>query len=186
MIRALIVIGLVLISGCASAAVRIKDVADLQGVRGNQLVGYGLVVGLQGSGDTLQNSTFTQQSLESMLDRMGINVRGGNGGNGGNLRTRNVAAVLVTADLPPFIGKGSRIDVTVSSLGDANSLMGGTLILHASLWRRRFDLCSGPGAGGCFRVFGRWSSGKLDTRRAHHWSHTERGHGRTGSAGRLC
>ena len=123
MIRALIVIGLVLISGYASAAVRIKDVADLQGVRGNQLVGYGLVVGLQGSGDTLQNSTFTQQSLESMLDRMGVNVRGG------NLRTRNVAAVLVTADLPPFIGRGSRIDVTVSSLGDANSLMGGTLIL---------------------------------------------------------
>lgn len=123
MIRALFAFGLVLIGGYASAAVRIKDVVDLQGVRDNQLVGYGLVVGLQGSGDSLRNSTFTQQSLESMLNRMGVNVVGG------DLRTRNVAAVLVTADLPPFIGKGSRIDVTVSSLGDANSLMGGTLIL---------------------------------------------------------
>jgi flagellar P-ring protein precursor FlgI len=123
MLRGLVVLGLLLIGSWANAAVRIKDVADLQGVRDNQLVGYGLVVGLQGSGDTLQNSTFTQQSLESMLDRMGVNVRGS------NLRTRNVAAVLVTADLPPFVGKGARIDATVSSLGDANSLMGGTLIL---------------------------------------------------------
>lgn len=123
MFRALLVCGLILASGCASAAVRIKDITSLEGVRSNQLVGYGLVVGLHGSGDTLRNSTFTEQSLESMLARMGINVRGN------NLRTRNVAAVLVTADLPPFIGKGSRIDVTVSSLGDASSLMGGTLIL---------------------------------------------------------
>ena len=123
MIRAFIVIGFILIGCCGSFAARIKDITDLQGVRSNQLVGYGLVVGLQGSGDTLRNSTFTQQSLESMLDRMGVNVRGG------DLRTRNVAAVLVTAELPPFIGKGAHIDVTVSSLGDANSLMGGTLIL---------------------------------------------------------
>jgi flagellar P-ring protein precursor FlgI len=107
----------------ASASVRIKDVAVLQGVRDNQLVGYGLVVGLQGTGDTLRNSTFTEQSLQSMLDRMGVNVRGT------NLRTRNVAAVLVTADLPPFVKPGSRMDVTVSSLGDATSLLGGTLIL---------------------------------------------------------
>lgn len=106
-----------------SASVRIKDVAVLQGVRDNQLVGYGLVVGLLGSGDTLRNSTFTEQALQSMLDRMGLNVRGV------NLRTRNVAAVLVTADLPAFIQPGSRLDVTVSSLGDASSLLGGTLIL---------------------------------------------------------
>jgi flagellar P-ring protein FlgI len=107
----------------ADAAVRIKDISSLRGVRDNQLLGYGLVVGLQNTGDTLLNSTFTQQALESMLDRMGINVRGT------AMRTRNVAAVLVTADVPPFVTPGSRIDVTVSSLGDATSLMGGTLVL---------------------------------------------------------
>jgi flagellar P-ring protein precursor FlgI len=107
----------------ASAAVRIKDVASVKGVRDNQLVGYGLVVGLQGTGDTLQNAPFTGQSLQSMMDRMGVNVRGA------NLRTRNVAAVMVTADLPPFAARGTRLDVTVSSMGDATSLMGGTLLL---------------------------------------------------------
>lgn len=107
----------------ASPSVRIKDIASLEGVRENQLVGYGLVVGLQNTGDTLRNSTFTEQALQSMLDRMGINVRAI------ALRTRNVAAVLVTAELPPFGRPGSRIDVTVSSLGDATSLFGGTLIL---------------------------------------------------------
>jgi flagellar P-ring protein precursor FlgI len=113
----------VTLGASADAKVRIKDIAALQGVRDNQIVGYGLVVGLQGSGDSLRNSPFTEQSLQSMLDNMGVNVRDG------NLRTRNVAAVVVTAELPPFIGKGSRIDVTVSSLGDASSLMGGTLVL---------------------------------------------------------
>ncbi len=109
--------------GSASAAVRIKDIAQLEGVRDNQLVGYGLVVGLQGSGDTLRNAPFTEQSMQSMLDRLGINVRNT------ALRTRNVAAVMVTADLPPFMDEGARIDVTVSSMGDAASLMGGTLIM---------------------------------------------------------
>lgn len=113
----------------ANAAVRIKDITTLQGVRENQIVGYGLVVGLQGTGDTLANSIFTAQSLQSMLDRMGVNIRGF--ARGPALRTRNVAAVLVTADLPPFIQPGSRVDVTVSSLGDATSLLGGTLILTA-------------------------------------------------------
>jgi flagellar P-ring protein precursor FlgI len=103
--------------------VRIKDVTTVKGVRENQLVGYGLVIGLQGTGDSLRNSPFTEQSLQSMLDRMGVNVRTG------NPRTKNVAAVVVTADLPPFIGTGSRIDVSVSSLGDAASLMGGTLVM---------------------------------------------------------
>lgn len=120
-------VGLVLllcVIGCSAAAsVRIKDIATLRGVRDNQLVGYGLVVGLQSSGDTVANSIFTGQALQSMLDRMGINVRGI------ALRTRNVAAVLVTADLPPFTQPGARIDVSVSSLGDATSLYGGTLIL---------------------------------------------------------
>lgn len=103
--------------------VRIKDITTIKGVRENQLVGYGLVIGLQGTGDSLRNSPFTEQSLQSMLDRMGVNVRTG------NPRTKNVAAVVVTADLPPFIGAGSRIDVSVSSLGDAASLMGGTLVM---------------------------------------------------------
>jgi len=107
----------------ANGAVRIKDVASVKGVRENQLVGYGLVVGLQGTGDTLQNAPFTGQSLQSMMDRMGVNVRQA------NLRTRNVAAVIVTADLAPFSARGTRMDVTVSSLGDASSLMGGTLLL---------------------------------------------------------
>jgi flagellar P-ring protein precursor FlgI len=107
----------------AEAAVRIKDIATLKGVRENQILGYGLVIGLKGTGDTLRNSPFTEQSLQSMLDNMGINIRGT------PLRTRNVAAVVVTADLPPFIAGGSRIDVSISSLGDASSLMGGTLVL---------------------------------------------------------
>jgi flagellar P-ring protein precursor FlgI len=105
------------------AATRIKDITSVQGVRANQLVGYGLVVGLNGTGDSLRNSPFTEQSLQSMLDQMGVNVRGA------NARTRNIAAVLVTADLPPYSGKGSRIDVTVSSLGDATSLAGGSLVM---------------------------------------------------------
>jgi flagellar P-ring protein precursor FlgI len=109
----------------AEASVRIKDISVLQGVRENQLVGYGLVVGLQNTGDTLRNAQFTEQALQSMLDRMGVNVRGN------ALRTRNIAAVMVTADLPAFVTPGSRIDVTVSSLGDATSLYGGTLVLTA-------------------------------------------------------
>ncbi|MCW2284617.1 flagellar P-ring protein precursor FlgI [Rhodoblastus acidophilus] len=111
------------LSCVAHGAVRIKDVASVKGVRENQLVGYGLVVGLQGTGDSLQNSPFTGQSLQAMMDRMGVNVRGV------NLRTRNVAAVMVTAELPPFAAKGTRLDVTVASLGDASSLMGGQLLL---------------------------------------------------------
>jgi len=102
--------------------VRVKDVTSLKGMRDNQLVGYGLVIGLPGSGDTMRNSPFTEQSLRSMLDRMGVNVDV-------TLRARNVAAVIVTADLQPFAGRGTRIDVTVSSLGDARSLMGGTLVV---------------------------------------------------------
>jgi flagellar P-ring protein FlgI len=103
--------------------VRIKDIASLEGVRENQLIGYGLVVGLQGTGDTLRNAAFAEQSLQSMLERLGVNVRDS------QLRTRNVAAVLVTAELPAFAGTGMRIDVSVASLGDATSLQGGTLIV---------------------------------------------------------
>ncbi len=107
----------------ADAATRIKDITAIRGVRPNQLVGYGLVIGLNGTGDSLRNSPFTAQSMQSMLDRMGVNVRNG------NARTKNVAAVIVTAELPAFAGRGGRIDVTVSSLGDATSLAGGSLIL---------------------------------------------------------
>ncbi len=115
-----------LLAATASAqATRIKDITDLKGVRANQIVGYGLVVGLNGTGDTLRNSPFTQQSVQAMLDRMGVNIRGSQY----EPRTRNVAAVMVTAELPPFASKGSRFDVTVSSIGDAKSLAGGSLVL---------------------------------------------------------
>ena len=107
----------------AHAASRIKDITEIEGVRENMLVGYGLVVGLNGSGDSLRNAPFTKQSLESMLERLGVNVRDA------NLNTRNVAAVMVTAYLPPFATQGSRIDISISSLGDAKSLMGGTLLV---------------------------------------------------------
>ena len=122
-LRTLLACTLCLIGLQAVAAIRIKDIVAVQGVRANQLVGYGLVIGLNGTGDTLRNAPFTEQSLQSMLDRMGINVRSA------KARTRNVAAVIVTAELPAFTGRGARIDVTASSLGDATSLQGGSLIL---------------------------------------------------------
>jgi flagellar P-ring protein precursor FlgI len=102
---------------------RIKDIVNIEGVRDNQLVGYGLVVGLNGTGDSLGNSPFTEQSLIAMLERLGVNVRGE------NLNTGNVAAVMVTATLPPFTNQGSKIDVNISSLGDATDLKGGTLMV---------------------------------------------------------
>ncbi len=122
LIATTILLGL-LLAGQASANSRIKDLASVEGVRENQLVGYGLVVGLNGTGDTLNNSPFTKQSLTSMLERLGVNTRGT------NLRTANVAAVMVTANLPPFSTQGTRIDVTVSALGDSKSLQGGTLLV---------------------------------------------------------
>jgi flagellar P-ring protein FlgI len=111
---------------CATPALamsRIKDLAQIEGVRQNQLVGYGLVVGLGGTGDTLNNAPFTKQSLQAMLERLGVNTRGA------TLRTANVAAVMVTANLPAFATQGTRLDVTVSALGDAKSLQGGTLLV---------------------------------------------------------
>jgi flagellar P-ring protein precursor FlgI len=106
-----------------SATSRIKDLANIEGVRQNQLIGYGLVVGLNGTGDTLNNIPFTKQSLQAMLERLGVNIRGA------TIRTGNVAAVMVTANLPAFGTQGSRIDVTVSALGDSKSLQGGTLLV---------------------------------------------------------
>jgi flagellar P-ring protein precursor FlgI len=106
-----------------AATARIKDIVDIEGIRENQLVGYGLVVGLNGTGDSLNNSPFTRQSLQAMLERLGVNTRGE------NMRTANVAAVMVTANLPAFSTQGSRIDVSVAALGDAASLQGGTLLV---------------------------------------------------------
>ncbi|PPR78210.1 MAG: Flagellar P-ring protein [Alphaproteobacteria bacterium MarineAlpha2_Bin1] len=106
-----------------SASSRIKDIVNFEGIRDNILVGYGLVVGLNGSGDSLGNSPFTKQSLEGMLERLGVNTRGS------GLNTKNVAAVMVSANLPPFARQGSRIDLNVSTLGDAKSLLGGTLLV---------------------------------------------------------
>ena len=144
----------VLVSGGAEATTRIKDITAVQGVRANQLIGYGLVVGLNGSGDSLRNAPFTAQSLESMLDQMGVNVRDA------AARTRNVAAVLVTADLPPFAGRGSRIDVTVSSLGDATSLAGGSLVMTPlnGADGAIYAVAQGPVAVSGFQVQGRAES----------------------------
>jgi flagellar P-ring protein precursor FlgI len=114
---------LVALAAPAHAASRIKDLTSVEGVRQNQLIGYGLVVGLNGTGDTLNNIPFTRQSLQAMLERMGVNIRGQ------TLRTGNVAAVMVTANLPAFGTQGTRIDVTVSAMGDAKSLQGGTLLV---------------------------------------------------------
>jgi flagellar P-ring protein precursor FlgI len=112
-----------LTAGPTYAKSRIKDIVEFEGVRDNMLVGYGLVVGLNGTGDALRNAPMTRQSLEAMMERLGINTRDG------NLNTKNVAAVMVTARLPAFAAAGSQIDATVSAMGDAKSLLGGTLLV---------------------------------------------------------
>ena len=106
-----------------SSPVRIKDLVEFDGVRGNDLVGYGLVVGLDGTGDGLRNAPFTEDIMTNILERLGVNVTGE------QFRPKNVAAVFVTATLPPFSRRGSQIDVTISAIGDAKSLLGGTLIM---------------------------------------------------------
>lgn len=111
-----------ILSSQAFAASRIKDIADFEGVRENQLIGYGLVVGLNGTGDNIKSIDFTKESLVSMLDQIGINARGG------QIKAKNIAAVMVTANFPPFGRQGSRIDVMVSAMGDAKNLQGGTLL----------------------------------------------------------
>ena len=124
MIRLILVICLGLSASVAAAApVRLKDLVEFDGVRSNDLVGYGLVVGLNGTGDGLRNSPFTEEIMTNILERLGVNVTGE------QFRPKNVAAVLVTASLPPFARAGSSIDVTVSAIGDASSLLGGTLIM---------------------------------------------------------
>ncbi len=110
-------------TSAVSAASRIKDIVDFEGVRDNLLIGYGLVVGLNNTGDTLANGHFTKQSLQAMLNRLGVKPTDD------GLDSQNVAAVMVTANLPPFARQGSRIDVTVSALGDSSNLLGGTLLV---------------------------------------------------------
>jgi flagellar P-ring protein precursor FlgI len=119
----LLAAGLALGSSPAAAKSRIKDIVEFEGVRDNPLTGYGLVVGLNGTGDALRNAAFTKQSLESMLERLGVNTRDA------TLNTKNIAAVMVTAKLPAFAAPGAQIDVNVSSTGDAKSLLGGTLLI---------------------------------------------------------
>jgi len=134
----------------AHASSRIKDIADFEGVRDNPLVGYGLIVGLNGTGDKLTNAGFTLQSLIGMLERMGVNTRDQ------NLKTKNVAAVMVTANLPPFARQGSYMDVTVSALGDATSLLGGTLLVTPLLGAdgEVYAVAQGPVAVGGFSAGG--------------------------------
>lgn len=119
-----VLISLNLIAGTTYASpIRLKDLVEFDGVRSNDLVGYGLVVGLNGTGDGLRNSPFTEEIMTNILERLGVNVTGE------QFRPKNVAAVLVTASLPPFARAGSSLDVTVSAIGDANSLLGGTLVM---------------------------------------------------------
>ena len=124
-IRRAVLLAMLLLAGSQVAAqsIRIKDLVEFDGVRGNDLVGYGLVVGLNGTGDGLRNAPFTEEIMTNILERLGVNVTGE------QFRPRNVAAVIVTATLPPFARSGSRVDVTVSAIGDADSLLGGTLVM---------------------------------------------------------
>ena len=134
----------------ANAQSRIKDIVDVENVRPNQLVGYGLVVGLAGTGDRMRNSPFTEESMQAMLERMGVSVRGT------QMRTQNVAAVSITATMPAFARSGSSIDVQVSALGDATSLQGGTLIASSlrALDGEIYAVAQGPVAVSGFKAQG--------------------------------
>ncbi len=140
--------------GAAAANTRIKDIADFEGVRENLLIGYGLVVGLNGTGDTLNRSIFTRESLVGMLERLGVNARDA------SLRTDNVAAVMVTATLPGFARQGTRVDVTVSAIGDAKNLQGGTLLVTPLLGAdgEVYAVAQGPVAVSGFSAAGQAAS----------------------------
>ncbi|MDT8345974.1 MAG: flagellar basal body P-ring protein FlgI [Thermohalobaculum sp.] len=123
LLRLILLVATALLPLAAQAGPRIKDLVEIEGVRGNDLVGYGLIVGLNGTGDSIRNAPFTEEALANLLERLGVNV------SGEDFRSRNVAAVIVTATLPPFARTGARIDATVSAIGDAKSLLGGTLVM---------------------------------------------------------
>ena len=138
---------------------RVKDLIEVQGIRDTSLVGYGLVVGLNGTGDSLKNAPFTQQSIQTMLERLGVNTRGQ------VMQTKNVAAVMVTASLPAFAAPGSKIDVSVSAMGDAKNLQGGTLLVTPLFGAdgQIYALGQGPVAIGGFSAQG--DAGQRDPRR---------------------
>ncbi|MCU0900040.1 MAG: flagellar basal body P-ring protein FlgI [Cypionkella sp.] len=121
--RLMLLMALIWPSLAAAEDIRLKDLVEFDGVRGNDLVGYGLVVGLNGTGDGIRNAPFTEEIMSNLLERLGVNVAGE------AYRPKNVAAVFVTGTLPPFARAGGRIDVTVSAIGDSSSLLGGTLIM---------------------------------------------------------
>ncbi|HUO94227.1 MAG TPA: flagellar basal body P-ring protein FlgI [Rhizomicrobium sp.] len=145
---------LALVPAEAYAFSRVKDLVDVEGIRDNMLIGYGLVVGLNGSGDSLINAPFTQQSLITMLERLGVNARGE------TMQTKDVAAVMVTANLPAFAAQGTRIDVSVSALGDAKNLQGGTLLVTplAGADGEVYALAQGPVATGSIQASGQAAS----------------------------
>ncbi len=134
----------------AYAFSRVKDLVEIGGIRENMLVGYGLVVGLNGTGDSLINAPFTQLEMQIMLERLGVNV------NGATMQTKDVAAVMVTANLPAFSGQGTRIDISVSAMGDAKSLQGGTLLVTPLLGADGdiYALAQGPVTIGGFQAAG--------------------------------
>jgi len=134
----------------ALALSRVKDLVDVEGIRDNMLVGYGLVAGLNGTGDSLKNAPFTQQSIQTMLERMGVNTRGS------TMQTKNTAAVMVTANLHAFSSNGSRADVSVSAMGDAKSLQGGTLLVTSLFGAdgQIYALAQGPISIGGFSAQG--------------------------------
>ncbi|MEE4208833.1 MAG: flagellar basal body P-ring protein FlgI, partial [Parvularcula sp.] len=158
MIR-LLLIALLWAGSAQAQAVRLKDLVDVEGVRGNDLIGYGIVVGLAGTGDTLQNSPYTEEALSSLLERLGVNVLGE------RFRPENVAAVIVTATLPPFARQGSRIDVAVSSVGDSESLEGGLLVMTPLLGADNevYAVAQGPLVVGGFDVQGQAASARQGT-----------------------
>lgn len=137
-------------------AERIKDLVNIEGVRGNALVGYGLVVGLNGTGDSGTSSPFTINSITALLERLGVNVRA----DISKMKPKNIAAVMVTADLPPFARPGSQLDVTVSSIGDAKSLRGGTLLVTPMLAGdgRPYAIAQGGISIGGFAISGKGAS----------------------------
>ena len=141
-------------SEIAGPLARVKDVATIEGIRDNQLVGFGLVVGLRGTGDSSQ-TVFPAQTLLSVLERMGITVpqTGSRGAN--NMQVKNMAGVFVVATLPPFSRPGNKLDITVSSAGDARSLEGGILLMTPALRSRWPDLCRSAGCSGAGRLYGR-------------------------------
>ncbi len=155
--RALIIqatLSVALAPSLAVAGPRIKDIVNIENVRPNQLVGYGLVVGLAGTGDRMRNSPFTEESMLAMLERLGVSVRGT------QMQTQNVAAVSISATMPPFARAGSQIDVEISSLGDASSLQGGTLLVSSlrALDGQIYAVAQGPVALSGFKAQGAGAS----------------------------